>query len=218
MRMQSWQRCARGVGLGLALAVLTAAGAAADAIPYFDGPGRIGFANALGIPPDFDIGGQLNLPGLTIRQKVKKVKFQGGAYNVQIKLKIKNRTGAAIDDLLLLITALAQPASVAPTTPIELELGGAFSGLAIAQLQGTPERFFAGLEIGTLPNKGRFKTKLQYRVLGDLATGRASPLVFTIGTQPTPLPVPEPGTALLLAVGGGVLGGRCLLQAQTARR
>jgi hypothetical protein len=217
VRTRNARRCARGLGLALVLAVLGAGSAAADSIAYFNGPGGIGFANSGGVIPALDVRSQLSIPGLVFKQKIKKVKFKDGVYTVRVKLKVKNQTGSTLDDLVLLITALAQPTFVAPDTPILLDLGGKkITDLTIAQLQGSPERFFAAFDVGRLRNKKKFKAQIEYQVIGDLQTGRASTLQYTIGTAP--VPVPEPGTALLL--GGGLVllaaGRRSLLE--TAHR
>jgi len=206
VRTRNGRRCARTLGLALALGVLGAGGAAADSIPYFDGPGGVGFANGAGLLPGLDVGTQVTIPGLAIKQKIKKVKFKDGVYTVRVKLQVRNRTGSTLEDLVLLITALAQPGFVAPDTPILLDLGGRkITDLTIAEMQalpgGTPDRFFAALDVGTLRNKKKFKAQIEYQVLGDLSTGRASTLQYTVGTAPSI--VPEPGTALLL--GGGLL-------------
>ena len=216
MRARNRQRCVRALGPALVLALL-AGGAGADSLLYFNGPGRNGFDNRIGVAPQLDVRSQLTLPGLEFKQKIKKVKFKDGVYTVRVKLKVKNRTGSSLEDLVLLITALAQPAFVAPDTPILLDLGGGkITDLDIAQLRGSPERFFAALDVGRLRNKKKFKAQIEYQVLGDLETGRAPTLQYTIGTAPTV--IPEPGSALLLGAGLLLLGAGRRRPREAARR
>ncbi len=211
MRTRTWERCARGVTLAIALCALTAGSAAADSIPYFNGPGRIGFDNDdLGIPLEFDVAGQQSLAGLSFRQGISSVRFRNGAFTIRLAVTVDNRTGRQLEDLLLLVAALAQPLFVAPSTPIALDLGGgSLTPLSIAHLDasgGAPERFFAGFEVGTLANNRTFRAQLEYTVLGNLVGGRPPTLSFTIGAQPTI--IPEPASALLVGLGLGALGAR----------
>jgi len=208
MRRWVWSR---GVGI-LALAAWIAAGAAGtasgDAIPYFNGPGQIGFDNSsLGLPPGLLIQAQEGLVGLDVKQKVKKVKKTGGAFEVSLKLKIKNQSGEAREDLLLLLSALARPSAVAPGSEVELELAGGKIPFDIVILDdGSFERFFAGLAVGDLGSGKKVKTTLLYRVLGDLDARNPSTLTLTAGGASTV--IPEPDTALLVGLGLLSLGVR----------
>ncbi len=212
MQMRTWERCARGVALALALCTLTAGSAAAVTISYFNGPGRIGFDNSDLEPPlplQFDVSGQRSVPGLSFQQNVSSVRFTGGGFSIRLAVSVQNRSGASLQNLLLLVQALGQPLAVDPSTPITLDLGGgSLTPLSIVHLaagSGAPERFFAGFEIASLGNNQSYTAHLEYTVLGNLLAAPPT-LGFTIGTQPTI--IPEPASALLVGLGLVLLGAR----------
>ena len=215
--------CARrlsglGVLVGLVLAFVIGGTEPAQALTYFNGPDGFGFDNTEGLDPKFELFDPDEFKTATQRKfndgtadivlaVEQDLNIKDDVFEVDVTWQIKNKTGETIDRVIVFFTALAGPPGFPDYSESDIQIF-AEDGKELKIIrydEGDEVFYFAGFSVRNIePGRdGQRERRFRYVVQGSIVGGETP--TMGVNAAFNPAIVPEPGTALLMALGFGGL-------------